>query len=213
MAKRTIEIVKLVPEARSIRSVSLGWCTLLFDVDFEDQFRAAKFNPLVVAKLEKPKKAFQTVCKWASEGMWCAIESHPEIVDGDGVPGLDLIFDKDPGIPDVGSWTLVGVQLLNLPSGRLKIVYEPEFFEDWYQDEFPTYDFTDRKLESFKNGEYLDATSYLLNVEPGSYSIHAYVADFADDSRDGRHADLAIFLNLIRKKGKESSHPLIRYPG
>ena len=206
-------IVKVHAKARSVRSMAVGWCTLFFDAEFESTMRDAKFNPFVVARLKKPKKAFDTLCQWSKQGAWCAVESHPEIADADGVPGLDLIIGQDHQMPEEEGWFFSGTQVLSLPSGQLKIAYEQEFFEEWYGDEFPVCDFSDPKTESFENEEFVNATNYLLNVEPGTYALHIYTLDYSKKNGDGRRADLVVYLNRSSSKKNGKARPLIGYSG
>jgi hypothetical protein len=208
-------IIKVNPNARSFRSMAVGWCTLLFDADYESKFRNSNFDPFQVCRLEQPKTAFETMSEWAGKGIWCAIESHPEIADADGVPGLDLIFAKDGQLPNRGEWIVSGTQLLDLPSGVLTIVYEPEFFEDWYQEEYPTFDAEDAASECLGNREFCDATSFTLPVQPGFYTVHAFTRDLATDPNfDGRHAQLVVVLVPTQRPVRfGTANPLIQYAG
>jgi hypothetical protein len=111
-------------------------------------------------------------------------------------------------------WLFAGSQFLDLPSGNLRVAYEQEFFEEWYEEEFPAYDITDPELESFEDEGFTDATNYVLSIDPGCYSMHACTLDFARKEGDGRHADLVIFLKRsTRPKQNKSAKPLVGYAG
>ncbi|MEM7784801.1 MAG: hypothetical protein AAF623_15735 [Planctomycetota bacterium] len=175
--------------------------------------RTVKFNPFDVAKQGKPKKAFETISSWANKGKWCAMESHPEIADADGVPGIDLVVDHQPQFPESENWVLAGSQYLDLPSGKLKVAYEVEFFEDWYADEFPAYEVSSPEMEGFHIDEFVHSTNYLISFEPGLYKLNAYMLDYPSKTGDGRHADLVIVLTSAKNMKSKSAKPLICYAG
>ncbi len=204
-------IVKVDPAARSFRSAACGWCTLLFDAVNDASIRNAGFNPFLTARNKSPQEAFETLCDWAKDGTWFAIESHPEIADADGVPGLDLLITAQDSSPDFGPWLFAGTQYLDLPSGVLTIAYEQEFFDSWYLDEFPTFDATNPEVESFSNRDFCDATSYRITMDPGLYVCRAYTRDLTNGtSSDGRHADLIVTMDPVaRPKSFPSVDPLM----
>ena len=203
------------PGARSFRSMAVGWCTLLFDAGYDSQIRNSGFNPFRVCRLEQPAAAFEKLCDWSARGVWFAVESHPEIADADGVPGLDLYLADENQCPKDGKWLVSGSQFLDVPSGELLIAYEQEFFDDGYLDDFPTFDASSSKTESLDNREFCDATSYKMAIDPGFYVAHAFTRDLANDqSLDGRHAQLTIQLVPAKRPKKyDSAKPLVPYAG
>ena len=152
-----------------------------------------------------------------------AIESDPEIIDSDGVPGLDIVFrrkSKSTKLPNVkppkeGYWYDPVTQYLDLPTGKLCVVLESEFFEDGFEPEAPPFEITTQDDEDLADRDYESASCYIINCKPGFYHATAfsYFSDWDYPDAESR-ADLVVYLTPITKPNsfKMSAAVLPVYP-
>lgn len=210
-------------DAVAIRSGACACCTVLVDDSYLPTLNGLSFDPIAVARRGTPKKNHDRLRRLAGRGQWMAITSRPDIVDSDGVPYLDLVvakrgddspiksFVSDNGTQDV-FWYDPVEQLLDLPSGRLRLVYCDEFFNaDFDQEEEGG---TDEPLRSgIDNAIYAGAPSILIQCEPGFYRATAFTRfdeKMSDLEPPEGSADLVIVLEHTEKpKSFKTSVPLL----
>lgn len=194
---------------------------MMFDQQHLGRIRKSALDCIRTCIRRAPKKDFDKLRRWAGQGSWLAIESHPEILDSDGVPGLDLVVRskprgsvvRPPAAPKSGIWHEPATGFLDLPTGELIVAYEPEFFDPGYLSECPTFDATDRESQQFENRDFIGASSFLLQLKPGFYLVHTFTRDFwADSDRPVTSADLAVYLTPVTKPDSfNMSEPVLPY--
>lgn len=224
--KKYPKVHKVDPKAISIRSMAVSCCTVLFDDSNLAKLNKAGFDLTSVAFTKSPKKEYDKLRRWAGRGTWVAVASAPEILDGDGVPSLDLVIEspkkrgaksKHPSGPKSGIWFDPVTSLIDLSSGQLRVVYEDEFFHDGFeQDENMMV--VEKGQDGVRPlGDLDDPYSYLISCPPGMYEAHAFTR-FSDEMSDHEPpeggADLAIYLVSIQKPASfRMSIPLLpTYP-
>ena len=126
--------------------------------------------------MQRPKKKMTSL---AERGLLLAIDHHPEIVDSDGVPGVDFVISRSPRKrpPKDGYWYDPIEAILMLPTGRLRIVYDEQSFEPGYR---PAEDET-----------------YLLEFPPGFYKLSFFTRVFDSEYPGAKNMsvpDLAVFM-------------------
>jgi len=202
-------IAKVDPGAISIRSAATGRATVLFDESFRDELTSVKFDPLDVAFRQSPKAKFEKLCGWAGEGRWMAIASHPEILDSDGVPGLDIVIAADvrQEPPEQGFWFDPLIRYLDLPSGTMRVVYDEQCLRaELEADEACECRINSSADEDLRNDEYSQSGSYLVGCPPGFYRAVIFTRLYDVEYPDrGAAPDLAIFLTRCRKPKRTNS--------
>ncbi|WP_146397508.1 hypothetical protein [Planctomycetes bacterium CA13] len=132
-----------------------------------------------------------------------AVDSHPAITDSDSVPSLDLLFTNEdhtkPAAPKNGNWFDPVTQFLDLPTGRMLVVYEPEFFEEGSEQEADHFEINSRKDENLNSTAYTEAASYVVRCEPGFYRATAFTRFLHEDLDKDVFPQLAIFLSHVKK--------------
>ncbi len=210
--KKQFPLHRVSENAISIRSGACACCTVLVDESYLPAFNGLGFDPIAVALRAEPKKQYDQLRRWAGRGRWMAIASRPDILDSDGVPYLDLVVDttgkptrskskvSDSG-PSDGIWYQPVHQFLDLPTGRLRLIYCDEFFHDHFdQDEDMA---TDEQLRNGKEDAiYAGASSIQILCEPGLYRAQAFTRfddEMSDQEPPEGSADLAIFMGPVEK--------------
>ncbi|MEL7499853.1 MAG: hypothetical protein AAFN77_19775 [Planctomycetota bacterium] len=210
--KRKRPLVKVAPDAISIRSMAVSYCTVLFDDSNLKKLNQSGVDWTYVAYRHEPKKEYDKVRRWAGRGTWLAIKSHPEILDGDGVPGLDLVIQssntsrlpKSAKItgPADGFWYDPVTQFLDLRSGKIRFVYDDEFFCEGYDQDADCVEFESID-DAIANAQ--DAAShsgFIIPCQPGFYQATAFtrfIDEMSDAEPEAGSADLAIYLTPIKK--------------
>ncbi len=199
---------KVTPSAISIRSGDCGVCTVLFDASVQETIIALPFDPIHVGRCGMPIDFLNKLRRLAGRGKWMAIESAPEIIDSDGVPGLDIVFrrkSRSKGLPIVkppkdGFWYDPVAQYLDLPTGKLCVVFDPEFFKKGYEPDSPAYEISSQDDEDLHNKEYSYASSYIINCKPGFYHATAFTSfnDWHYPDEESR-PELAVYLTPVEK--------------
>ncbi|WP_442511314.1 hypothetical protein SH528x_002986 [Novipirellula sp. SH528] len=210
--KQQFPLHRVSENAISVRSGACACCTVLVDESHLPAFNKLEFDPIAVALRAEPKKQYDQLRRWAGRGKWMAIASRPDILDSDGVPYLDLVVGatekptrskskvSDNG-PSDGIWYEPVHQFLDLPTGRLRLIYCDEFFHDHFdQDEDMT---TDEQLRHGKEDAiYTGASSIQIRCEPGFYRAQVFTRfddEMSDQEPPEGSADLAIFMEPVKK--------------
>lgn len=196
MAKRKNQqprISKIDPKAISLRAMDMGVVTWLFDESIFDDF--AKLQKNILHAISKPdaKTGHSKLLKLAGEGKLLGIQHEYEIIDGDGVPGVDFLVVKSQRKrpPATGHWYDPVNTQLDLPSGRLRVLYDETAFER-------------KSLEE----------SYLIEMNPGFYKLsvftRVYEAEYPGAARAAA-PDLAVYLTNSRRPSKPAmpTKPLV----
>ena len=214
---KPLAIERAWPSAISLRSHAVGWCTVLMDESYLQEFRNAEFNPLEVVRRRSPRNQWDGMRRKAGRGKWLAMQSHPEITDADGVPGLDLVVRSrklkvlgEPPEPE-GNWCDRVTQFLDLPTGRLIVAYEEEFFSGETPEPFEVE--WGQAVEGLGR-EFLDAGAFNLQVPSGFYQADMFTRfldpHVEEPSSSGLPADLVIFLTPTEKPTRFRMAPAIQ---
>ncbi|MFK7819092.1 MAG: hypothetical protein AB8G99_10265 [Planctomycetaceae bacterium] len=216
-------IIKATPSAVSIRSDSVSVSTYLFDESNLGGLNQLGFDITPVLQSDGPLQHYDRLSEWAGDGRWMAIESLPSILDGDGVPALDVVVlnpndlellrsAKTQG-PLVDAWFDPMAQYLDLPTGKLMVVYEDDFFSSDFDQSERRKVIESAEDELVKRGDWSEFSSYTISCKPGFYQAHVFTRfedEMSEYEPDEGSPDVVVYLEPAEKPTSFSkSCPLI----
>lgn len=179
MAKK-LKVAQVDPKAISIRSMAPGQYTWLFDSSSLEMLQSYQNEIKAFCHDRKQAKGIKRMETLASKGWLVALDHEPEIVDADGVPGLDLVVSrslrKQP--PRVGLWYDRMEAVLALPTGQLSVAY-------------------DRALFTGEPAEVEPFEIETIALSPGFYRLSIFTRVYPSEFPCGRYElppDLAIYV-------------------
>lgn len=128
--QQKIRIAAVDPKAKSLRSMEPGIKTWLFDESYFEMLQPHGKHIEKFLRDPNQQTSKNQLTTLASKGWLVGIDHEPEIVDSDGVPGVDFVtcrsLRKKP--PKDGFWYDPIEAVLSLPSGKLCVAYDETIF-------------------------------------------------------------------------------------